>query len=106
MVDAKGTSFGAYDAAFIDAVSQHWRDLLDARNYAGEGSGKVVLRFHLKYDGTISDLEVAETSVNTILTYLCQQAIHDPAPFERWPREMRLMIGSDSRPIQFTFFYN
>jgi hypothetical protein len=30
----------------------------------------------------------------------------DPSPFDKWPREMRLMVGEDSRRITFTFNYN
>lgn len=105
-LDAKATPFGAYDQAFIEAVSQRWYDLLDSRNYAGEGIGKVQLRFHLRYDGTISDMQVLGTSVDPILTYLCQQAVHDPAPYERWPSDMRRMVGADYRAITFTFYYN
>jgi hypothetical protein len=105
-LDAKATPFGAYDAAFIEAVSQRWYDLLDSRNYAGDGTGRVVLQFHLKYDGTISDMKVVRTTVDPILTYLCQQSIHDPAPYERWPGDMRRMVGADFREITFTFYYN
>lgn len=106
MVDAKGTSFGAYDRAFIEAVSQRWYDLLDNIKYDGYQAGKVVLQFHLNYDGRITDMKVAESTVGEMLGLLCQKAVLDPAPFEKWPREMRLMVGSDSRPIQFTFYYN
>jgi outer membrane biosynthesis protein TonB len=105
-LDARATPFGAYDAALIEAVSKRWYDLLDSRNYSGEGSGKVVLKFHLKQDGTITDMEVVESTVDTILSYLCQQAVRDPAPFERWPGDMRRMIGADYREIKFAFFYN
>jgi len=106
MVDAKGTSFGAYDAAFIEAVSQRWYDLLDNIKYDGYRPGRVVLQFHLNYDGRITDMKVAESTVGEMLSILCQKAVQDPSPFDKWPREMRLAIGSDSRPIQFTFFYN
>jgi len=106
MVDAKGTSFGAYDTAFIEAVSQRWYDLLDTIRYDGYKQGRVVLQFHLNFDGRITEMKVAESTVGEMLSLLCQKAVLDPAPFEKWPREMRLMVGSDSRPIQFTFFYN
>lgn len=106
MVDAKGTSFGAYDAAFITAVSQRWYDLLDGIKYDGYQPGKVVLQFHLNYDGRITEMKVAESTVGEMLSLLCQKAVLDPAPFEKWPREMRLMVGRDTRPIQFTFYYN
>ena len=106
MVDARGTSFGAYDAAFITAVSQRWYDLLDGIRYDGYQPGKVVLQFHLNYDGRITEMKVAESTVGEMLSLLCQKAVLDPAPFEKWPREMRLMVGRDTRPIQFTFYYN
>jgi hypothetical protein len=105
-LDAKATPFGAYDAAFIEAVSQRWYDLLDTRNYAGEGRGRVVLKFRLRYDGKITDIKVVESTVDTILTYLCQQAVHDPSPYEPWPGDMRRMVGADFREITFTFYYN
>jgi len=106
MVDARGTSFGAYDAAFIAAVSQRWYDLLDNIRYDGYQQGKVVLQFHLNYDGRITEMKLAESTVGEMLGLLCQKAVLDPAPFEKWPREMRQAIGRDSRPIQFTFYYN
>jgi hypothetical protein len=106
MVDAKGTSFGQYDSDFIAAVSQRWYDLLDNIRYDGYQHGKVVLQFHLNYDGRITEMKVAESTVGEMLSLLCQKAVLDPAPYAKWQREMRLMIGSDSRPIQFTFFYN
>jgi len=106
MVDAKGTSFGAYDAAFIEAVSQRWYDLLDNIHYDGYKHGKVVLQFHLNYDGRITEMKLAESTVGEMLGLLCQKAVLDPAPFEKWPREMRMAVGRDSRAIQFTFYYN
>jgi outer membrane biosynthesis protein TonB len=105
MVDVKGTTFGAYDAAFIEAVRQRWYDLIESR-YDGYQIGKVTLQFHLNYDGRITDMNVAESTVGDMLSLLCQKAVLDPAPYERWPREMRLAVGRDYRPIQFTFYYN
>ena len=104
--DVKATGFGAYDRAFIAAVSQRWYDLLEARNYAGYRQGKVAVEFRLNYDGRITEMRTVENTVTDTLSYLCQKAVLDPAPFEKWPREMRLMIGEDSRKITFTFFYN
>jgi len=106
MVDARGTSFGAYDEAFIAAVSQRWYDLLDNIRYDGYQPGKVVLQFHLNYDGRITEMKVAESTVGDMLSILCRKAVEDPAPYEKWPSEMRLKMGRDMRPIQFTFYYN
>jgi hypothetical protein len=37
---------------------------------------------------------------------LCQSAILNPAPYPRWPAQMRQTIASNSREIRFTFYYN
>ena len=104
--DAKATPFGAYDAAFIEAVSQRWYDLLDSRNYAQDRRGHVRLRFDLNYDGRITDVKILETTVDDTLAIICEKAVRDPSPYERWPSDMRRMIGKDYRQITFTFYYN
>ncbi|MGB7768266.1 MAG: hypothetical protein WBN22_05360 [Verrucomicrobiia bacterium] len=104
-LDVKATPFGAYDAAFIQAVTQRWYDLLDSRQFARDRSGKVVLRFHLNYDGRISDMMVVQNTVGDLLGYVCQKAVMDPAPYAQWPADMREMVGLDYREITFTFYY-
>lgn len=104
--DAKGTAFGAYDAEFIEAVQQHWYDLLDRYNYAFDRSGRVVLKFRLNPDGRITDMEVVDQNVGETLTFLCKRAVQDPSKYREWPREMRLMVNKEYREIQFVFYYN
>ena len=103
--DAIGTPFGAYDEAIVEAIQQHWDDLLDSRQFALDRSGKVTLRFHLNYDGTVSDMQVLENTVGEMLGYVCQQAINEPSPFAKWPPDMRRMVGQNYREITFTFYY-
>jgi len=103
--DVKATPFGVYDAAFIEAVTQRWYDLLDSQQFALDRNGKVILRFHLNYDGTIADMQVLQNSVGDVLGYVCQKAVTDPAPFAAWPSDMRRMVGEDYREITFTFYY-
>jgi hypothetical protein len=103
--DVKATPFGAYDAVFIEAVTQRWYDLLDSRQFAMDRSGKVTLRFHLNYDGSIADMKVLGNTVGDVLGYVCQKAVTDPAPFAPWPSEMRRLIGENYREITFTFYY-
>jgi outer membrane biosynthesis protein TonB len=102
--DVKLTGFGDYDERFYQAVSQHWWDLLDSQQFARDRTGKVVLQFHLNYDGTITDMKVVQNDVGELLGYVCQKAVFDPAPFERFPNDMREKLG-DYASIQFTFFY-
>jgi hypothetical protein len=104
-LDAKATPYGAYDEALVEAISQRWYSLLDERDYASEARGMVVIQFTLQYDGHITAIDVSESSVSGVLSYLCQKAVEDPAPYEPWPTDMRRVLG-DVRHIQFTFYYN
>jgi len=104
-LDVKATPFGSYDAAFIAAVQQRWYDLLDNSRLA-QRSGKVVLEFRLTHDGRITDMRVGENEVGDILSVLCQRAVTDPAPYAKWPSDMRRAIGKLYREVVFTFYYN
>ena len=106
MVDAKGTTFGMYDALFINAVRERWYDLLENREYASEARGSVAVQFKLHHDGRITEMKVLENTVSETLSLICQKAVLDPAPFEKWSTEMRLMVGENFRKIRFTFYYN
>lgn len=104
-LNVKASPFGAYDEQFIEAVTQRWYDLLDNQQFALDRTGKVVVKFHLNYDGTISDMNVLQNNVGVLLATLCEDAIHDPAPYAAWPEEMHRTIGKNYREITFTFFY-
>jgi len=103
--DVKATPFGQYDSEFVDAVTYRWYSLLDSQQFALDRTGKVTLRFHLNYDGTITDMTVLQNTVGDLLGYVCQKAINDPAPFKAWPEQMHREIGKNSREITFTFYY-
>ena len=105
-LDVSATAFGAYDAMIIAAVQNQWYQLLDDRNYAGERTGKVTIRFHLNADGSVSEIAFVENTVDLALGLLCQSAIKTPAPYAPWPLDMRHKIGADYREVTFTFFYN
>jgi hypothetical protein len=104
-LDVKATPFGAYDQRFIEAVTQRWYDLLDSQQFALDRTGKVMLRFHLNYDGTITEMTVLQNTVGVLLGHVCEDAIHDPAPYAAWPEDMRHLVGANFREITFTFYY-
>jgi hypothetical protein len=78
--------------------------LLDKYNYTFDRSGKVVVQFRLNYDGRITDMKLVESSVGEVHALICQRAVLEPAPYERWPSDLRRMVGN-SRDVQFTFYY-
>jgi len=104
-LDVKATPFGDYDRAIIEAVSQRWYDLLDNHRYAEDRDGKVMLRFKLKPDGSVIEMETLENNVGEVLGYLCQESVEEAAPFAKWPPDMVRMIGQNYRDITFTFYY-
>ncbi|MEW6161101.1 MAG: hypothetical protein AB1813_27040, partial [Verrucomicrobiota bacterium] len=103
--DVKETAFGAYDAAFIAAVSKRWHDLLDSSEFIPRQAGKVVLYFYLHYNGRITEMKILENTVSETQAFICQRAIEDPAPYAAWPSDMRRLIGRDVREVTFTFHY-
>lgn len=105
-LDVKGTGFGAYDEALILAVQNRWFTLLDERRFAGGVTGKVVVKFKLHSDGSVRIVEPTESTVDALMTSLCVRAVRDPSPYEKWPSEMLRLIGSNSREVKFTFYYN
>lgn len=104
-LEVRASPLGNYDARFIAAVQQCWFALLDEQRYSLDRMGKVVLDFRLTVDGRITDMRVAESNVGDIYTTICQLAITKPSPYERWPGDVRRMVGADYREIRFTFFY-
>ena len=104
-LDVRSSPFGNYDAAMIYIVQQAWFALLDEARFTYERSGKVVLRFKLRADGSITDLKTLESEVGDTLAFLCETAIIKPQPFARWPADMRREVGSDTREITWTFHY-
>ncbi len=105
-LDVKASPFGIYDAAMIYVISSAWYALLDESRFTYERSGKVVIRFTLHSDGTISGLKTMESEVGDTLAFMCETAIIKPQPFNRWPAIMRQEVGADTREITFTFHYH
>ena len=103
-LDVKGSIIGQYDAEFIAAVEARWFQLIDQQNL--RDGGKVVVNFRLHPDGRISNTSVPETTVKGLIAQLiCRSAIEEPAPYKKWPAEMRRELNADFRDITFTFFY-
>ncbi|MGH8022533.1 MAG: hypothetical protein ACRED1_03050, partial [Limisphaerales bacterium] len=100
----KLTGFGDYDERFVETVSHNWWNLLGSRQFASDRTGKVVLLFRLNYDGTVSQLHFGDNTVGDLLGYVCEKALLDGEPYERWTDDMRLKLG-DYTDVQFTFDY-
>jgi hypothetical protein len=102
-LDVKVTGYGAYDALFVEAVKQCWYRQIE--DHGGVPvTGKVVIQFRLHSDGSLTELSTLSTDVDGTFTWMCEQALRKPQPFEKWPTEMRREMG-ESRVFEFTFYY-
>jgi hypothetical protein len=102
--DVKVTGYGDYDERFVETVDENWNNLLESQKFALDRTGKVVLLFQLNYDGSISDMRVAQTTVGELLAYVCEKAVLEGAPYERWTEDMRLQLGN-SISVEYIFDY-
>ena len=105
-LDAKGSPFGNYDSTFIGIVQERWYQALAENRFMLDRHGKVAVTFRLHFDGRITALVSEENTVGDVLGLLCEKAILDPAPFPKWPSDMRKLVGSDVREVRFTFYYD
>ena len=80
-------------------------DLLESHQYAQDRTGKVTVRFRLKSDGTVTEMETTENTVGDVLGYMCQESVEESGPFAKWPSDMVRQIGSNYRVVSFTFYY-
>ena len=104
-LDVKSTAFGDYDRAIVEAVTQHWYDLLDSHRFAQDRTGKVIVHFKLLPDGSIIEVRFLENTVGQLLGYVCEESVQESAPFGKWPSDMKRMINANFREITFTFYY-
>lgn len=103
-MDIAGPPFRLYDTAIFSAIKQRWY-ALTAGVERPEHTGKVVLAFHLKANGSVSDLAIQKNEVGELAAQLSQQAVQEVAPFAKWSSEMRKIVGQDYRDIVLTFYY-
>jgi hypothetical protein len=102
-LDVKGTPAGDYMQRMSDAVQSRWNKLLE--DQSADVTGKVVLNFKLHPDGRVTDMKMVQNEVTDLQEATCERAVMDPAPYEKWSREMRLSLPTDSYDITFTFYY-
>jgi hypothetical protein len=100
----KGSIVGNYDHRFIQAVRQRWDMLLE--QVSSTKPGKVILEFRIHHDGRISEMKVLDSNVGEFQSLLCQKAILDPAPYDKWPMDMRRELKGNTRDVTFTFYYS
>jgi hypothetical protein len=98
------TPFQAYDDKVTGAIQKRWLDMVPL--LPRQPGGRVVLDFKITYDGRVEDLKVTETTVPDNYVDTCRKAVLDSVPYDRWPAEMRRLVGSSYRYVTMRFYYN
>jgi outer membrane biosynthesis protein TonB len=108
-LDAVGSPFGEYDERIVAAIQERWYSLLESQSFTQNRVGDVVVTFRLYPDGRITDLKVVQSDVGDLLSYVCESAIRDPAPYDHWPEAMyrknKIDSGNDYRDCRMVFSY-
>lgn len=103
-VDAKGSKFGEYMERLVEAVSLNWDDLVQ-RSSSVERKSVVKIRFMLRRDGVVTDIEILDgTTARAIGIYMCREAIQRGVPFGPWPTGLVDIFGEEE-DVTFTFHY-
>lgn len=72
----KGTTLNRYQHKLYLAIGSRW-NLKVAQTMAKIGADRVVVRFHVNADGTISDLRITQENTNSILGTISGESIKE-----------------------------
>jgi hypothetical protein len=97
------SEFVGYDEKITSLIEDKWYNLLASRRSGKNKVGKVVVKFKLYPDGSISDVNISE-QFDYLLSFICLEAINESAPFPKWPNDIN-NSKQDYREISFTFYY-
>ncbi len=104
-LNVKASPLGDYNYRMVLAVQEQWYLYLQERRFSLERQGKVVITFDLHSDGSITNVATKDSNVGETLSFLCEMSVMKPAPFGKWPADVRRLIGGDIIPVTFTFNY-
>jgi hypothetical protein len=96
--------FKDYDQQFISKVKHKWDAYLVSAQINHNDDKFIILKFHLNSDGTISNIDVVESTADESTVSMCKRVLSEISP-KPWPDEMRKKIGRDYCEVTFTFDY-
>lgn len=87
-----------YEARFVQKIEQRWRYWLRTQPTRPQ-KGAAVIGFRLYRDGRVRDLKVESSTLDETALLICQKAILDGAPYEKYASP------APYRDVRFTFFH-
>lgn len=102
-IDATFSEFGEYEQQFYAAIQTGWYQEIEFFQPM-DTSARVHVRFRIKADGTVDQVEAVKSTASKIATVICETAISKRSPFRPWTKEMVKVFGQE-RWINVVFNY-
>ena len=102
-MDATFSEFGEYQQQFYTAVQAGWYQEIEFFQPI-DTSTRVHVRFRLRADGVVDQVEAVQSTASKIATVICVTAISKRSPFRPWTREMVEVFGQE-RWLNVVFHY-
>jgi len=102
-------AFNQYDdslmQAFNDAVQKEYANA-NHNDFVQIPPGRVVVQFDLSETGQVSSPKIMENTLNDALGQFFIRALQNGSPYKAWPAAARAAIGTGSRSVKVTFYYD
>lgn len=102
-LDATFSEFGEYEQQFYAAIQAGWYQEIEFFQPIDTAT-RVHVRFRIKADGTVDQVEAVESTASKIATVICETAISKRSPFRPWTQEMVKVFGTE-RTLNVVFNY-
>lgn len=102
-IDATFSEFGEYQQQFYAAVQAGWYQEIEFFEPIDTAT-RVHVRFRIKADGTVDNVEAVQTTASKLATVICVTAITKRSPFRPWTEEMVEVFGKE-RWLNVVFHY-
>ena len=105
----KTDAFNQYDdyllQAFNDAVQKEYANV-NHDDFAQIPPGRVIVQFDLSEAGQFSSPKIIENTLNETLGQFFLRTLQNGSPYKPWPAAARAAIGTGSRSVKVTFYYD
>jgi len=103
-------AFNQYDdtlmLALNDAIERELSHMANQDDFAQIPAGQVVIQFDLNATGKIAAPKIIGNTLSEAIGQFFLRALQDGAPYKAWPAEAHSAIGTDTRTVKATFYYD
>lgn len=94
-----------YDTELHAAVKKSWHEAVQNVDQTKLKKGRIVVRFLLRSNGQISDVQIIENNLGPAEAIIVARAVMNQDNYKPWPEDMVQMVGAHSRFLTFQFIY-